>query len=389
MALPNVSILLLNGQLGGLIQFSEGVVGLIGTGVAVSGKIGLSDPRQVFNLDEAKALGITLADNPKAYRQVKEFYDEAGDGAELYIMLVPDTVNQTTMLDVTELNYAVKLLNYAQGRIRLLFSFFAPPVGYTLVTTAGLDADVFTAITKAHALRAAYLTNHTPVAVVVEGRSYTGTAASLTDLNTLTKPGVGVLVGSTLNDKSASVGLLAGRLAKIPVQRKPSRVKDGSLNITEAYVGTATVESHTGLDTMHDKGYIVMRTFAGKAGYFFSGDATAAPATDDYRLLSRCRVMDKASTLAYLTYLDELDDEVIVNTDGTLEIGRVKYLEQKITDQINGTMTALGEISSVKCTINPAQNILSTNKLVVVLKLTPVGYTSEIEVQLGFDNPAL
>lgn len=387
MALPNVNILIQNGQLGGLIQFAEGVAGLIGTGVAVSGKIQLADPRAVYSLQDAIDIGITIADNPAAYRQVKEFYDEAGNGAELYIMLVADTLDQTDMLDITITAAAVKLLDYAQGRIRLLGSFFKPPVGYTLVTTNGLDADVFTAITKAQALANAYAANQTPLRVIIEGRAYTGVAANLTDLKTLTANRVGVMVASTANDGSASVGLLLGRLAKLPVQRKPSRVKDGAVNIIDAYVGSVKVEAHSGIAAMHDKGYIVLRTFPGKTGHFFNSDHSAVPDNDDYSMIARGRTIDKAQVLAYLTYLEELDDEVLIGEDGTLDAGVVKYLETIIKNQIEGNMVANREISSVKCSIDPAQDVLANNKVKVVLQLIPVGYSTTIEVELGFNNP--
>jgi hypothetical protein len=51
---------------------------------------------------------------------------------------------------------------------------------------------------------------------------------------------------------------------------------------------------------------------------------------------------------------------------------------------MNNTMTAGKEISSVSCFIDTTQNVLSTGVLNVVLKITPVGYASDIEVQLGF-----
>ena len=110
--------------------------------------------------------------------------------------------------------------------------------------------------------------------------------------------------------------------------------------------------------------------------------------TDDYHFLSRGRVIDKAHVLAYTTFVQEVDDEVPVNADGTLDAGFCKWLERQITNQVNNTMTANKEISSVSCYIDPTQNILSTNTLNVVLKITPVGYATDIEISLGFENPA-
>jgi Protein of unknown function (DUF2586) len=93
--------------------------------------------------------------------------------------------------------------------------------------------------------------------------------------------------------------------------------------------------------------------------------------------------------LAYTTFVQEVDDEVPVNPDGTLDAGFCKWLSQQIINQINNTMTADKEISDVSCFIDPAQNILSTNELNVVLKVLPVGYATEIEISLGFENPAV
>jgi hypothetical protein len=386
--LPNVRIFLLNGALGGLIAFAEGVAGMIGTGVAVTGKIGIGDPRTVFNLPDAVSIGITPADNPSAYRQVREFYDEAGNGAELNIMLVPDTMNQTSMWDNTNANGIKKLLTYAQGRIRIAASFFASPGGYTLVTTAGFDADVFTAITNAQVLTTAYADAQSPLRGLVEGRAFIGNSTTATDLLTLTRNRIGVVAASSLADGSGSVGLALGRMAAIPVQRKISRVKDGALTPATMYVGSADAATFSGLALLHDKGYIVPRTLPTKTGYFFSGDHTCAAATDDYCFLSRGRVIDKAAVLAYATFIEELDDEVVINADGTLDIGWIKTMEAKIEGQINGSMTAAREISSVKAYISPTQNALSTNQTAVVLKIVPVGYNTEIDVNLGFDNPA-
>ncbi len=104
-------------------------------------------------------------------------------------------------------------------------------------------------------------------------------------------------------------------------------------------------------------------------------------------MLARGRVIDKVHILTYATFVQEVDDEVPVNTDGTLDAGFCKWLSQQIVNQINNTMTANKEISAVNCFIDPEQNILSTNQLNVVLKVLPVGYATEIEINLGFQNP--
>lgn len=382
--LPNVKILIQNGQLGGLIAFAEGVSGIIGTGVAVSGKIGLVDPRTVFNLDDAKAIGITLVDNPAMYRQVKEFYDIPGNkGQELNVMLLADTVKLSDMVDKTNTTGVVKLLDFAQGRIRLLTAYFKAPVGYVLVTTNGIDADVYTAITKGQALASDYADNIMPFRLMLEGREFTGSSTALTDLNSLTNNRVAVVIGGTANDKSCSVGLALGAAATLPVQRKISRVKNGGLPITAAYIGTSTVEAYSGVGAIHDKGFITIRKFPTLGGYFFNSDHTAAGATDDYSKFARGRVIDKAHVLTYGVYVQEVDDDVILIAAGKLDPGGITYLERKIEDQIKLAMVANKECSGVTAYIDPNQNVGSTDKLQVVLNLRSVGYLGNIEVKLG------
>ena len=57
---------------------------------------------------------------------------------------------------------------------------------------------------------------------------------------------------------------------------------------------------------------------------------------------------------------------------------------------VNRTMTAVGELSAdadgagCKAYIDPKQNVLSTSKIVLVLKVRPFGYARYIDVKLGF-----
>ena len=163
-------------------------------------------------------------------------------------------------------------------------------------------------------------------------------------------------------------------------------MRTGALTNTKAYVGGATVEVAAGdLAVIAGKGYITFTIYPNVSGYFFSGDPMCTATTDDYCMLARGRVIDKAHILAYTTFVQEVDDEVPVNSDGTLDAGFCKWLEQQIVNQVNNTMTANNEISAVGCFIDPSQNILSTNRLNVVLKVTPVGYATDIEISLGFE----
>lgn len=392
----SVKITLANGQLGGTIQTNDGIAGLVLTGSSEAGGYTAGSPILITSLAEAAVAGITEPNNPFAIKQIKEFYDQAGTGAQLYLMLVPNTMTVAQMADNTNANGAQKLLNYAAGKIKVLGllsdDVAIAAAGGTITVTNSLNASVHTAANNMKVLAASDFADEMPFRCIIGGTSYSGVAASLTDETSGTSNNrTAILIGDTVTGASACVGLLLGVLSSIPVQRKISRVRTGSLTNSFAYVGATTIET-TGAGTMSviaGKGYITFTTYPNVSGYFFSGDPMLTATTDDYSFLARGRVIDKAHILAYTTFVQEVDDEVPVNADGTLDAGFCKWLSQQIVNQINNTMTANKEISAVNCFIDPAQNILSTNELNVVLKLTPVGYATDIEINLGFANPAL
>jgi hypothetical protein len=390
----NVNVTLANGQLGATLQTNDGITGLVITGVN-EGLYVAGTPILVTSMTDVATRGITNTLNSFAIKQLTEFYNQAGSGAQLYLMLVPPTMTVAQMADNTNSSGAKVLLNYAGGKIKVLGLLSddatITAAGGTITISNGLNADVYTAASNMSVMAAAYFHAEKPFRAIIGGTSYSGVAADLTDETSGTSNNrTAILVGDTVSGISACVGLLLGVVSSVPVQRKISRVRTGALTNNTAFVGTATVEAAAGaLNVIAGKGFITFITYPNVSGYFFSGDPMCAASTDDYSMLARGRVIDKAHILAYATFVQEVDDEVPVNTDGTLDAGFCKWLSQQIVNQINNTMTANKEISSVSCFIDPAQNILSTNQLNVVLRVTPVGYATDIEISLGFENPAL
>ena len=390
----SVNISLANGQLGGTIQTNDGITGIVLTGNDETGGYTTETPILVTSMADVAAAGITAINNPFAIKQLQEFYNQAGKGAQLYVMLLKPTVTVAQMADITNPTGAKALLDFAAGKIKVLGllsdDVATAAAGGTVTVTAGVNADVYTAASHMAVMANAYFEAELPFRAVIGGTSYSGVASALTDETSgTTNNRTAILIGDTdisYSSASACVGLLLGVISSIPVQRKISRVRTGALTNTKAYVGGATVEVAAGdLAVIAGKGYITFTIYPNVSGYFFSGDPMCTATTDDYCMLARGRVIDKAHILAYTTFVQEVDDEVPVNSDGTLDAGFCKWLEQQIVNQVNNTMTANNEISAVGCFIDPSQNILSTNRLNVVLKVTPVGYATDIEISLGFE----
>lgn len=393
--LPRVKIIFENGALGSVIPSPDGVLGILCTGVAVSGTFALNTPYIIKKFsDITVTLGITYVNNNYLYSYFERFYGSAPEGTEVWLMAFADTVTMTNMVDVTVENTGKSLLLAANGRIRGLIVSRYPAVGYTPVITDGLDSDVGTAIIKAQALgQWAEDTLFAPVFTIVEGRAFTGSAIDLADLTEMSLNKVGIFIGKTrANNTQEAMEFLAARIATIPVQRNIGRVKDGPIPWHEAYLKDKLIEL-SDVSSVHDKGYITFRTFVGKTGYYFTDDPLAAEVSDDYHTLTARRTIDKAFRICYDTLLDELLDEIPVNEDGTMQNTMVKNWQGKVENAIALQMTANGELSAdvtnpndrgVECFIDATQNVVSTSKVNVKVRVRPFGYSRYIYVYLGF-----
>ena len=383
--LPNVDIELVRDGLGLVAETNDHTCGIILSGVAVADTLALNKPYAIYSPDGAKALGITpTGDNKEAYRHISEFYLVAGSGAKLWILLVPGTAKLSELVD-SDLDVcpAKKLLNRAGGEIVALGLTSTAEV---VDTIDGLDSEVYTAMTKAQVLADEYQKKIMPFVTILEGRKFSGDADSLRDLKKESRYRNAICLCSTQTDGSASVGLVLGRIAALPVQRKISRVKNGSLPIDYGYLsdGVLVNEDREDLGTIHDKRFIIFRKFPSKSGFYFNGDFTATSATDDLNIIARIRTIDKATKIAYNTYIEELDDDVDVNDDGTINASVAAYLKERIETQVNGAMA--GEISNFEATIDTSIDVLAGNAQKIYLDITPKGYLSAIRVVLGFRN---
>ncbi len=323
--------------------------------------------------------GVSQVVNGHLYRQVKEYYDEVGGRQELWIMTVADTVTMAQMLSKDTADHAPLLLAAGGGRIRLLAVARKPQAGYNAGADF-IDQDVPAAVTAAGTLAADQNTNHlTFFRVLIEGRvansgntTYYQPKESECDFG-------GVILGSSLNDGSASIGAALGRACKYGAHIKVGKVANGPLKLTQVYIGDKPLSEVANLAYLHGLGYISFVTHPGKAGIFFGIDRMAN--TGDYRLLAYGRVVDKAATIAAAVYVDVLESEIALETDGRLAAHEVAYLRAIIGQQIKALMG--DQVSNYEVLIEENQNIITTGKLNVQLRVQPLGYASFIDVTIG------
>lgn len=418
--LPRIKIAYLNGQLGTVGESPDGLFALV-VNMRSSELAGIPIKiRSVDDLNQYADKGMNEDSEPHVYKFVRQFYSEAEVGTEVYLFGVPLNTSASAVFSLESEGMLRYLLIATKGAIRglLVGPLFASggvnpvnledgvmPVAGDLdegVMTTEMsvgddgvatlaDGDLAQVAPLAQALAEWSTTQlYAPIFVALSGVNY----AEAPDFSKLKYNRVAVLIG---DDKQSSgcdcIGLLAGRLASIPVHRNCGRVKDGPLSPVEMFIGdypVADVEQYGIISELYDKRYITPRQHVGRAGFFFTDDNMACDPTDDYAHLAHRRVIDKAYRITYDTLLDMMLDELDVNEDGTLQVGVVKAWQQAVENAINAQMTANGELSAsedgagVECYINERQNVLATSKVEVTVKVRPYGYARYIDVNLGF-----
>ena len=181
------------------------------------------------------------------------------------------------------------------------------------------------------------------------------------------------------------------RVSSSPVQENPGWVQRGRIPtvlvhapFTEGDYGKASTYNNGHAQTLEAAGYTVAYTQAGLPGYYWVEGRMAVPAESDFSILPNRRVMDKAVTLARKALLPGVQETV---DPADLQASLAHRLA-KAQAPLN-SMRMAGEISSGRVVIPPGQDVLSTRRLIVQVRVVPMGYTREIVMDIGFENPAL
>lgn len=359
MGLPKINVVVNNGGLGRVEDLGGGVPAIIV-------KMETAPAGHAFG--EAKTyLGFEGLPEELQKSDVLQMYFKMAEGYKVYVMPVPAATSSESVLNKdAEAPYAKQLIEAGKGEIALL-----------AVADALTSETLPTALVAAQNLGTVAATAFEPVVFLLAARY----AEDLPDLTQASYDHCSVLVSET----GAELGLLLGRLASTPVQRQPGRVKDGALPLTDTSInGKRPENARLEIETASSKGYVTIYTISGKAGYYFADAPMACSVTSDFAEIPLRRVIDKLIRTAYGVYVNELMDEIALESNGTLSPGVIKYYEGLIENSVNKQMVAEGEISGCRAYMDAHQNVVSTGKLTVSLQVIPMGYSKEITVNLGF-----
>lgn len=390
MSRPNVNITLGNGNMGRTAATADGVAGMVLTGAAVAGKLELNTHYQFSGTADLAKHGITYSNNSLVYKEVAAFYEQAGDGAELHLLVVAAATTLTQMCDSVEGSPLRKLIDASGGRVRLVGVNKIPPAEYEADVTQGIDNDAITAAEKAQAVITSYASGKVnPFRLLIPAPAFDADSATLFKPREASFNAVHfVLASDDAVSHTAAIGRILGRAASIAVHQSIARVKSGAIG-TEMYLtnGTAYRDADSLADMLHDAGYIIPISYPRKNGAYLNGDPAAAPLTDDYSQLRYGRTIDKARIIVYDTLIDEVLDNVEADENGYLAEGQCVSYETMIERAVMSQMQ--GEVSAFTCTLPREQAILGSETISILCRIQPQGVVETFEVTLEFTNPAL
>lgn len=374
---PHVTANVTNGNLQRQVLITDGVAGIVGTAKVVEniGKVST-----VYSLSDAEIKGYTEIAEPYLHRHISEFYAELGGSQELWILGTEDTMTLESACTSTNANGVKKLLTISKGRVNLVGVSRNPDVTYD-PGTGFLDADVVAALTTSKVLGQYQQSINRPVRILIEGRVAVETFTPIFEPTTAENTFSGVVLGGTLADNSASIGVALGRAVKYSAHVKLGDGMNGTLSITSAFIGSKKVDEFdpVELNNFTNAGYIHYHTREGVSGFFFSIDKMAG--NDDFKNLVLGRLIDKAQRIATSTTTPFLESNVRITPERKINDADAIYLEQVIANQLKAQMA--DQISGQDVIIDPDQDIINTSTLQEQVKIQPLGYLTYIIVNLG------
>lgn len=139
----------------------------------------------------------------------------------------------------------------------------------------------------------------------------------------------------------------------------------------------------TQIQNISSNGYIILINVPGAAGALIAESNNCTIQSSDFWSIERNRTINKARSLTNLALLDYVSSPLQVNAAGQLTDSTINLFKSLIKTQLEA-MKANKELSDYLVAIDPTQDVISTSRLEIVIKLIPVGVARFIDVTVSF-----
>nr|WP_298656024.1 DUF2586 family protein [uncultured Flavobacterium sp.] len=175
-----------------------------------------------------------------------------------------------------------------------------------------------------------------------------------------------------------------------------SNLSDGSEMEVPAFCNGQLVSalSNNALTAIDSKRYVFPMKLTGYQGTYFNGDNMAVSPSSDYAGLRDNRTICKAERLLYAAYVPKLNSPLVFNSNGTLadntiaELEGIGYAALDSMTRIDPVAGGIAELSAKAVVINPSQNVVQTQTLVISVTLVANGIAKTIVIPIGY-KPSL
>ena len=179
---------------------------------------------------------------------------------------------------------------------------------------------------------------------------------------------------------------VSARLARVDLQRSPGCPEDGTLpGIVSLYRDERITEA---LDALR---ITTLRTFdSAFAGFYVTNGRMMASTGSDYTFVQNRRVMDRLATVARQAMIPYVNRDLRVDAvTGRILEREALAIESALNAKLEADLVAPGRLSSVRAQVNRSDNLLSSQTLNVRLRGVPKSYSRFINLDIGYENPAL
>jgi hypothetical protein len=199
-------------------------------------------------------------------------------------------------------------------------------------------------------------------------------------------------LGTTFRYRRPGMWAVAARVVTIPTQRMASRVSDGQLT---QIVVDPTSDPQDGF-VYHDERTVpgltgtrfqAFRTRIGKGqGFFLDLPNLMSPVGSDFQFFPQGSVIDIACDITRQVAQDEIDNDLILNANGTIAESEALRIESAIQNRLKENMTDVRMVSSTAVVVSRSQNVRTTGKVVITVTVNGVAYVLEVDATVGFQH---
>jgi hypothetical protein len=260
--------------------------------------------------------------------------------------------------------------------------------------TAAADTAAMAAAVNVHMVAAS--TNFRYVAAILEAADDTDgniTAA----LASVSAPHVNVVAGFD-EQISAVTGRIQKRPFAWPVAARASKVAQKAQVGIATHLGRVKDLGLPGIVRLYRDEYATpaldaqrittARTIIGKQGFFITRGRMLAPAGSDFSFWHDRMVVNKACRITRFVMVDELNESVRTNANGTIFEADAQRIETTVTRALEDNMVAVGNVVTARGVVNRSLNVTSTGRVEVDVRFRRRGYLEDIRVTLGFESPS-